>query len=83
MVAGVGSLGSEYLKVLSLMGIASGKNGKITVIDGKNIQKHNLSSDFGLRKENIGQNKAENITKFIKEFNSSIKINPMSVDISR
>ncbi len=66
MVIGADSLGSEYLKILSMMGIASGKNGKITVIDGKKIHKYNLSSDFGVRKENIGQNKAKNIAKFIK-----------------
>jgi hypothetical protein len=34
-VVGAGSVGSECLKTMSLMGVGTGEKGKITVVDDK------------------------------------------------
>jgi len=45
-LVGCGALGCEYLKGLALMGIATGKDGKIVVTDMDRIEVSNLSRQF-------------------------------------
>ena len=69
---GAGALGCEYLKLFSLMGIATKDNKKIIVTDNDNIEISNLNRQFLFQKDSIGKNKAEIACKEIKKFNNNI-----------
>ena len=69
---GAGALGCEYLKLFSLMGIATKDNKKIIVTDNDNIELSNLNRQFLFQKDSIGKNKAEIACKEIKKFNNNI-----------
>ena len=69
---GAGALGCEYLKLFSLMGIATKDNKKIIVTDNDNIELSNLNRQFLFQKDSIGKNKAEIACKEIKKFNYNI-----------
>ena len=70
---GAGAVGCEYLKILSLMGVATGKNSKVTVTDNDCIENSNLNRQFLFRKEHVGKSKSliacEQIKKINPEFN--------------
>ena len=72
-LVGAGAVGSEYLKILSLMGVATKKNGKVTVTDNDCIENSNLNRQFLFRKEHIGKSKSlvacEQTKKINPEFN--------------
>ncbi|CAN0879670.1 Ubiquitin-activating enzyme E1 1 [Linum grandiflorum] len=57
-MVGSGALGCEFLKNLALMGVACGKQGKLTITDDDVIEKSNLSRQFLFRDWNIGQAKS-------------------------
>ena len=69
---GAGALGCEYLKLFSLMGIATKEDKKIIVTDNDNIELSNLNRQFLFQKDSIGKNKAEIACKEIKKFNNNI-----------
>ncbi len=58
-LVGSGAIGCEMLKNWSMMGLASGPNGKITVTDLDTIEKSNLNRQFLFRPKDLGQFKAE------------------------
>ena len=70
---GAGAVGCEYLKILSLIGVATGKNSKVTVTDNDCIENSNLNRQFLFRKEHVGKSKSliacEQIKKINPEFN--------------
>ena len=70
---GAGAVGCEYLKILSLIGVSTGKNSKVTVTDNDCIENSNLNRQFLFRKEHVGKSKSliacEQIKKINPEFN--------------
>ena len=72
-LVGAGAVGCEYLKILSLMGVATKNNCKVTVTDNDCIENSNLNRQFLFRKEHIGKSKSliacEQIKKINPEFN--------------
>jgi ubiquitin-activating enzyme E1 len=72
---GAGALGCEFLKVFSLMGIASDDKNKhkytVTVTDNDNIVESNLNRQFLFRKENIGKSKSKVACQSVKKINPS------------
>ena len=72
-LVGAGAIGSEYLKILALMGIATKNNCTVTVTDNDCIENSNLNRQFLFRKEHIGKSKSfvacEEAKKINPEFN--------------
>lgn len=72
-LVGAGAVGCEYLKILSLMGVATKPNCKVTVTDNDCIENSNLNRQFLFRKEHIGKSKSlvacEQVKKINPEFN--------------
>ena len=72
-LVGAGAVGCEYLKILSLMGVATEKNSKVTVTDNDCIENSNLNRQFLFRKEHVGKSKSliacEQVKKINPEFN--------------
>ena len=70
---GAGAVGCEYLKILSLMGVATKPNFKVTVTDNDCIENSNLNRQFLFKKEHIGKSKSliacEQAKKINPEFN--------------
>lgn len=58
-LVGSGAIGCEMLKNWSMMGLASGPNGKITVTDLDTIEKSNLNRQFLFRPKDLGNFKSE------------------------
>lgn len=48
LVIGGGSTASEYLKNLALLGISTGDQGKITIVDDAKVSKFDFNSYFPL-----------------------------------
>ena len=74
-IIGAGALGCEFLKVFSLMEIASDDKNKhkytVTVTDNDNIVESNLNRQFLFRKENIGKSKSKVACQSVKKINPS------------
>ena len=70
---GAGAIGCEYLKILSLMGVSTKNNCKVTVTDNDCIENSNLNRQFLFRKEHVGKSKSliacEEVKKINPEFN--------------
>ncbi|TBU32859.1 ubiquitin activating enzyme [Dichomitus squalens] len=58
-LVGSGAIGCEMLKNWSMMGLAAGPNGKITVTDLDTIEKSNLNRQFLFRPKDLGKFKSE------------------------
>lgn len=69
-VIGAGGLGSTLLLYLTAAGI-----GKITIIDGDNVQLNNLQRQVIFNQNNIGINKVEAAKIKLKALNENIEIN--------
>jgi len=72
-LVGAGALGCEYLKGLSLMGVATGK-GKILVTDMDTIETSNLSRQFLFRDSDVGSSKSKSGARVVKEWNPAMNI---------
>ena len=57
-LVGAGAVGCEYLKILSLMGVATNNNCKVTVTDIDFKENSNLNRQFLFRKEHVGKSKS-------------------------
>ena len=70
---GAGAVGCEYLKILSLMGVATNNNCKVTVTDNDCIENSNLNRQFLFRNKHVGKSKSliacEQVKKINPEFN--------------
>lgn len=69
---GAGAVGCEYLKILSLMGVATGEKGKLIITDNDNIETSNLNRQFLFRNSDIGKSKSKVACDCIKKFNPNI-----------
>ena len=73
-LVGCGALGCEYLKGLALMGIGTGKDGKIVVTDMDRIEVSNLSRQFLFRQPDVGHPKSVRGAMVVKKWNPSVNI---------
>ena len=71
---GAGAIGCELLKLMSMMGIASGEGAKLMVTDMDTIEKSNLNRQFLFRPWDVGQMKAECAAKAVKVMNPQVNI---------
>ncbi len=71
-IIGAGAIGCEYLKIFSMMGIATAKKSKITITDNDNIEISNLNRQFLFRKKHAGFNKAVCACEEIRRMNKNI-----------
>lgn len=73
-LVGCGALGCEYLKGLALMGVGTGKDGKIWVTDMDRIEVSNLSRQFLFRNPDVGHPKSVRGALVVKKWNPSVNI---------
>jgi ubiquitin-activating enzyme E1 len=73
-LVGAGALGCEYLKGISLMGVATGPKGKVLVTDMDTIETSNLSRQFLFRDSDVGSSKSKSGARVVKEWNPSMNI---------
>ena len=73
-LVGCGALGCEYLKGLALMGVATGKDGKIYVTDMDRIEVSNLSRQFLFRDSDVGSPKSVSGARVVKGWNPQMNI---------
>ena len=67
-VVGCGALGCEYLKGLSLMGVATSDRGKVLVTDMETIESvWETRLKFLFRSSDIGKSKAKSAAQVVKE----------------
>ena len=73
-LVGCGALGCEYLKGLSLMGVGTGRDGKIIVTDMDRIEVSNLSRQFLFRDADVGSPKSVSGARVVREWNPQMNI---------
>lgn len=72
-LVGAGAIGCEMLKNWSMIGLATGPNGAITVTDLDTIEKSNLNRQFLFRPKDLGKFKAEVAAAAVSEMNPDLK----------
>lgn len=72
-LVGAGAIGCEMLKNWSMMGLASGPNGSITVTDMDSIEKSNLNRQFLFRPKDLGAFKSDAASKAVAEMNPDLQ----------
>ena len=72
-LVGSGAIGCEMLKNWSMIGLASGPNGKIHVTDLDTIEKSNLNRQFLFRPKDLGKFKAEVAAAAVADMNLDLK----------
>ncbi|XP_028399059.1 ubiquitin-like modifier-activating enzyme 6 [Dendronephthya gigantea] len=75
-MVGCGAIGCEMLKNYAMVGIGTGKEGKITITDNDLIEKSNLNRQFLFRPRDIQKSKSLTASKAILEINPDIEIDP-------
>lgn len=78
---GAGALGCEFLKIFSLMGIATNKNKYITVTDNDKIEMSNLNRQFLFKKKDNGLDKSEVSCREAKKLNNQINFRTENVKV--
>jgi len=73
-LVGCGALGCEYLKGIALMGVGTGKDGKVFVTDMDRIEVSNLSRQFLFRQHDVGHPKSVRGAMVVKKWNPSVNI---------
>ena len=79
---GAGALGCEFLKIFSLMGIATKESKCITVADNDKIELSNLSRQFLFRKNDNGLDKSEISCREAKKINGKINFRSENLKVS-
>lgn len=72
-LVGAGALGCELLKNWSMMGLATGPRGQITVTDLDTIEKSNLNRQFLFRAKDLGKFKSEVAAAAVTDMNPDLK----------
>ena len=72
LLAGAGALGSEILKQFALLGVGTGKKGKITVSDNDTISRSNLNRTLLFLEDDIGLLKSQRATEKCLNFNQDL-----------
>ena len=75
-MVGVGAVGCEYLKAMSMMGIST--SGLITCFDSDSVSLSNLSRQRLFRDEDIGKSKSLVACELVKKYNNDINIKPFN-----
>jgi len=73
-LVGCGALGCEYLKGLALMGVGTGKDGKVWCTDMDRIEVSNLSRQFLFRQHDVGSPKSVSGARIVKGWNPQMNI---------
>lgn len=81
-LVGAGALGCEFIKMFALMGLACGKDGKLTVTDDDNIEISNLNRQFLFRKENVGQSKSQTAAEVGKSMNPHLNVDALKLRVA-
>ena len=79
---GAGSLGCEFIKNFSLMGISTSKDKELVVTDNDNIKASNLNSQFLFRKADFGKSKSKCACTAAKNINPSINLKDLQSLVS-
>lgn len=72
-LVGSGAIGCEMLKNWAMMGLGSGKDGKIIITDMDSIEKSNLNRQFLFRPKDVGRNKSEVAASAVQSMNPDLK----------
>ena len=80
-LVGTGALGCEYLKGLSLMGVACGPSGKVTCTDMDRIEISNLSRQFLFRARHVGKPKSTTAAMVAKEMNPAFNVEALEMKV--
>lgn len=72
-LVGAGAIGCEMLKNWSMMGLATGPKGSITVTDMDSIEKSNLNRQFLFRPKDLGAFKSDSATAAVADMNPDLK----------
>ena len=72
-LVGSGAIGCEMLKNYAMVGLATGKNGRITVTDNDSIEKSNLNRQFLFRNKDVGKPKSECAAQAVQSMNPDLK----------
>jgi ubiquitin-activating enzyme E1 len=72
-LVGAGAIGCEMLKNWSMMGLATGPNGTITVTDMDSIEKSNLNRQFLFRPADVGKLKSDCAAAAVQAMNPDLK----------
>lgn len=78
---GAGAVGCEYLKILSLMGVAIYNNCKVSVTDNDNIETSNLNRQFLFRKEHVGKSKSLIACEEVKKINKDFNVESFQIEV--
>jgi len=78
---GAGAVGCEYLKILSLMGVATKNNCKVTVTDNDCIENSNLNRQFLFRKDHIGKSKSLIASEQVKKINPEFNCKSFQIEV--
>ncbi len=78
---GAGAVGSEYLKILSLIGVSTEDNYKVIVTDNDCIENSNLNRQFLFRKEHIGKSKSLVACQEVKKINPDFHCEGYQVEV--
>ena len=82
LIIGCGALGNEYLKIFTLMGIATNSEGKISIADYDKVELSNLNRQFMFSKNCIGKNKASCSTEFIHNININTRCDDFNLKVN-
>ena len=80
-LVGAGAVGCEYLKILSLMGVATKNNFRITVTDNDCIENSNLNRQFLFKKQHIGKSKSLVACEQAKKINPEFNYDSLQVEV--
>ncbi|KAF2083570.1 putative poly(A)+ RNA transport protein [Saccharata proteae CBS 121410] len=72
-LVGAGAIGCEMLKNWSMMGVATGPDGKIFVTDMDQIERSNLNRQFLFRPTDVGKLKSECAASAVQAMNPDLK----------
>ena len=82
LIVGFGSIGSELLKNLALMGFATKNEGQILTIDKGLIKKSDLNRNFLLKNEDIGKMRSEVVKQAVNSINPNVNISSKQLEIN-
>lgn len=71
-LVGAGAIGCEMLKNWAMMGVGSGKDGKIQVTDLDTIERSNLNRQFLFRPKDLGGFKSDTAAKAVADMNPDL-----------
>ena len=80
-LVGAGAVGCEYIKILSLMGVSTKGNCKVTVTDNDCIENSNLNRQFLFRKEHVGKSKSLIACEQAKKINPEFNCESLQIEV--